>query len=93
VILNKPKGVAYFKKNPFEDDTAKPRGFVDFDKITNIRPKKDLLFNVETAARNFHFSCDTSFERDAWVRVLETMTGHTTVSLEDDPADNNTPTN
>jgi len=91
LLIDKPKGLVYFKRNIFEqEDTIKDprpikaRGFVDFADLTGVSPHKKTLgrFAIVTKPRKWHFKTKTDKERDEWMEAIEVLHGGITIGSD-----------
>jgi len=93
LLISKPPGLIYFKRNIFEEDDAinplkptKARGFVDFKDLTGVSPHRNSLqrFTIDTQPRKWHFKTQTPKERDGWMTAIENLHGGITVGAGSD---------
>jgi hypothetical protein len=82
LILNKPKGIVYFKANPFGPDRRliedtngklKARGYIDLTpqgQVTEVIALKTNNFAIVTPARRWKFKCNSPRERDEWIEAI-----------------------
>jgi len=90
VLISKPKGLVYFKRNIFEDTTVedikpvKARGFIDFTDLTGVFPHKKSIgrFAIITNARKWHFKTKTPKERDDWMQAVERLHGEVHIGAD-----------
>jgi len=80
VLISKPRGLVYFKKNIFEEPLGKPiraRAFIDFTDLVGVSPHMKSLerFSVVTNPRKWHFWARTCKEREEWMLAIEEMHG------------------
>lgn len=90
LLISKPKGLIYFKRNIFEQDLSpdpkpiKARGFVDFVDLIGVSPHRKSLerFAIATKPRKWHFKTKTAKERDEWMMAIETLHGGITIGAD-----------
>jgi len=90
LLIDKPKGLVYFKRNIFEQDLikdprpVKARGFVDFTDLIGVSPHRKTLgrFAIVTKPRKWHFKSKTDKERDEWMEAIETLHGGITIGSD-----------
>jgi len=82
LLLSRPKGLAYFKGNPFTGERKKiedvngrlkVRGFIELATVKEISSKNESGFIIVTALRTWKFRCNTPKERDEWLFALSSV--------------------
>jgi len=76
LLITDPKGLIYFKMNPFDPESPpslKARGFIDFTELAEVKPHSKISerFVIKTIARKWHFRAQTIKERDEWIKAIE----------------------
>lgn len=74
-LVSQPAGIMYWGKNPWTATSngkiPKVHGFVNFNNVETIVPKRDTGFNVVLkTTRVWRFRCANSAERDFWINRI-----------------------
>jgi hypothetical protein len=78
-IIREPKGIVYFKYNPWERakngafPEMKARGYISAEHINDVREKEENRVIVATPYRNWHFRFANGQEREEWMVVMSKL--------------------
>jgi len=73
-LIQEPRGLIYYKEDPQttsnSNEKVPVRGFVSFENITAIEPRKKKQFNIITPTRTWRFRAKSPQDRDVWIQKL-----------------------